>query len=265
MTETPTGSQTATFRLPPVATVSMAAPMRWLASGWADFRAMPGQSLAYGFALFLLSVALVALTWLTGTITWVMVLAGGFLFVAPMLAMGLYEAARLRSRGQIANLSDMAFVKTASTRELAYLGLALVIIYFFWGRIAQLIYALSTFTLHRDMGEFLTFMFTTPAGIQMAITGTIVGAFIAFLAYCLIVVSAPMLLNARSDVFAATATSVRAVLKNMGPMILWAGLIAGLTALALATAFVGLIIVFPVLGYASWHAYRDLVPGHGDG
>jgi uncharacterized membrane protein len=93
----------------------------------------------------------------------------------------------------------------------------------------------------------------------MLISGTIIGAAIAYLTYCIVVVSIPMLLGRDSDFFVATVTSVRAVTRNPGPMALWALIIAALTAFSVVTAFVGLIITFPVLGLASWHAYRDLV------
>ena len=94
---------------------------------------------------------------------------------------------------------------------------------------------------------------------MMALTGTIVGAVIGFIAYCLVVVSAPMLLERKSDVFVATVTSVRTVAKNPPAMILWACIIAVLVGISLATAGIGLIVIFPVIGLASWRAYRDLV------
>ncbi|MBR9836206.1 MAG: DUF2189 domain-containing protein, partial [Alphaproteobacteria bacterium] len=145
-------------------------------------------------------------------------------------------------------------------RDLAYLGLALLLIYMLWTRIAQVVYALSTTSIHKTPMDFLRFMFTETNGQTMAMIGTIVGGIIAFLAYSLVVISAPMLLNRKTDVFIATITSVRAVNRNLLPMLIWAVLIAVLTTIGIATAFFGLIFVFPVIGLASWHAYRDLVP-----
>lgn len=97
----------------------------------------------------------------------------------------------------------------------------------------------------------------------MALTGTAVGAVIALFAFALVVISAPMMLDRKTDVFIATITSFRAVLKNPLPLLLWAIIIAVLTALGIATAFFGLILVFPLIGLASWHAYRELVPDRG--
>ena len=188
-----------------------------------------------------------------------MVLIGGFFLIAPMLGMGLYEAGRKLELGQKPKLSEMLFVRTASPRDLAYLGLALLLIYFFWGRMAQLIYALSTYRVHSSTEEFFQFMLTTSEGHAMAISGTIVGGAIALIAFALVVISAPMLLERKTDVFIASITSVRTVFTNPGPMMLWAFLIALLTILGVATACLGLAIVFPLIGLSSWRAYRALV------
>ncbi len=247
-------------QLPDVATIRWAAPLGWLSAGWADLWRAPLPCLAYGLVLAALSACLAAGMTFTGYGSWILVLAGGFLFVAPMMAMGLYEAGRRLEQGETPTLAQMVLVRTASARDLAFLGLALMLVYFLWGRMAQLIYMLSTPRLHKSGAEFLQFMFTTQAGITMAVVGAIVGGIIALLAYSLIVISAPMLLDRRTDVFVATVTSVRSVTRNFAPMLLWAFLIAALTAIGIATAFIGLIIIFPWIGLASWHAYRELVP-----
>lgn len=247
------------FRLPDINRVGMDAPMRWLSGGWRDFRQAAGPCTVYGIVLAGISAALAIGLLVTGNFTWIGVLAGGFLLVAPMLAMGLYEAARRLEQGERPTLSQMMFVRTNSTRDLAFLGMGLLFIYLFWGRMAQLIYALSTYQVHTSTPEFLSFMFTTEAGWTMAGIGTLVGGVIAILTFALVVVSPPMLLERRTDIFIATVTSVRAFSQNMGPMLLWAGLIALLTVIGIATGFLGLVIVFPVIGLATWRAYREVV------
>ena len=252
-------AEAATQKLPDVKHVGIGAPLDWLAGGWSDFMRSFGASLTYGLILSAISLGIVWALLFSGAANWVMVAIGGFFLVAPMLGMGLYEAGRQLELGQQPRLVDMLLVRTASPRCLAYLGLALLLVYFFWGRMAQLIYALSTYRVHETVEEFFTFMFTTQKGINMAITGTVVGGVIAFIAYALVVISAPMLLERKSEVFVATITSVRAVFANPGPMLLWAFLIALLVAIGVATACIGLAIVFPVIGLGSWRAYRDLV------
>ncbi len=207
---------------------------------------------------FLLCYALVV----SDAAFWVLSLTVGFVFVAPMLAMGLYEAGRLIERGEKPTLSGMLYVRSALRQDIAYLGLALVLIYLFWGRIAQIVYGLSTYHLHRTVADFVEFAIGTSDGQNMLITGSIVGGVVAFFTYCLVVVSAPMLLDQKTSVFAAVATSVRAVIENFWPMVLWAAILGILTLVTAATGFLGLVVVFPWLGLASWHAYRELVPGH---
>ena len=246
-------------RLPDVNKISFSEPFHWLALAWSDLRTALVPCLIYGLGLAAVSAGLTLALFYSGAATWIMVLAGGFLFLAPMLAMGLYEAGRQLETGTKPRLTDMIFVRTASARELAYLGLALLIIYFFWTRMAQVIYGLSTYKVHETVTELIAFALFDPNGQSMAITGTIVGGIIAFLLFTLVVVSAPMLLERNSDVFSSSVTSFRAVARNPGPMLLWAILITILTIIGIASAFVGLIIIFPWIGLASWRAYRTLV------
>jgi len=242
----------------------MDAPLLWLARGMDDFRKIPGPCLIYGAALAAISAAIAVTLLLTNALTWILVLAGGFLIVAPMLAMGAYQAARMLQAGQTPTTKDMLLVSSAVRKDLIILGISLFLLYGIWVEAAHLTYGLSTSTLHKSVGDFLTFMFTDPAGIRMALIGSVVGGFIAFLAYALVVISAPMLLNEDRDAFIATITSVRTVTRNFLPMLLWAFLIAILTMVGIATAFVGLIVIFPWIGLSSWHAYRDLVPSSAD-
>lgn len=247
--------------LPNIRTVELTAPLRWLSEAWGDLGKAWFPCLTYGSALALFSVFLVFALIASNLAFWVWALICGFVFVAPMLAMGLYEAGRLIERGIQPRLSDITFVRSAFRQDLAYLGLALLIIFLVWGGIAQIVYGLSTHRLHKTLPEFVAFAVGTPEGHVMMAVGSLVGGAIAFLAYCLVVVSAPMLLDRQNDVFMATVTSVRAVVRNPAPMILWAALVAGITLATVLTGFLALTFVFPWLGLASWRAYRDLVSG----
>ena len=247
-------------KLPDVATVSISAPIRWLAGAWQDYLRAPLPFLIYGILLAAVSAVIAWALVFSGAFAWVFVLAGGFFLIAPVLAMGLYEGGRMLEVGDTPGVTDVILVRSALRLDIAYLGLALFLIYLFWTRLAQIVYALSTSVLHKAPSEFLTFMLTTPDGLSMAATGTVVGGIIAFFAFSLVVISAPMLLDGKTDVFIATITSVRSVTKNFWPMLVWALLIAILTAIGIATAFFGLIVVYPLIGLATWRAYRDLVP-----
>lgn len=245
--------------LPKVREIGFAAPFGWLAGAWRDLRQAPLPCLAYGLAMALASAALVALLVVTNGSFVALALTCGFVFAGPMLAMGLYEAGRMLERGERPTLARMAFVKRAFSSDVAYLGLFLTLIYLMWGRIAQLVYGLSTWKLHDTVEKFVTFALTTGEGHSMLMTGSLVGGVIAFFVYMSVVIAAPMLLDRRTNVFAATVTSFTAVAANPGPMLLWAAIIVALLILSAATAFVGLIVVFPLLGLASWRAYRALV------
>ena len=164
----------------------------------------------------------------------------GFVFVAPMLAMGLYEAGRQIERGEKPTLGEMLYVRSAVRVDLAYLGLFLVLIYLLWGRIAQIVYGLSTYQLHRTVEDFVEYAIGTPDGQTMLLTGTLIGGAIAYLTYCAVVIAAPMLLDQKTGVFAAIVTSVRTVADNFWPMTLWAVILAVLVLISAATGFIAL-------------------------
>ena len=155
----------------------------------------------------------------------------------------------------------MIFVRDAFCQDLAYLGLALLLIFGVWAGVAQIVYGLSTSQIHRNLPDLIGFATGTFEGRRMVLVGSVIGGVIALFAYSLVVVAAPMLLDRRNDVFTAVATSVRTLRENPWPMALWALILAVLTMSTAVTGFLGLTLIFPWLGLASWRAYRELVPG----
>jgi uncharacterized membrane protein len=119
---------------------------------------------------------------------------------------------------------------------------------------------LSTYRLHTSVDEFIIFSTQTSEGLTMLVTGTIVGGIMAFFTFAITVVSAPMLLDQRANVFEAMFMSIRAVAENFIPMLLWAALITLALLACAATSWLGLIVIFPWLGLASWRAYLDILP-----
>lgn len=248
-----------TSQLPGIRTIALTAPFGWLALGWRDLMKAPLPLLTYGLGVAAISFAICYGLYVTNGAFWVLTLTAGFVIIAPLLAMGPYEAGRTIGDGGHPRLSQIFFVRSAFRQDLAYLSLLLVVIYFLWGRVAQIIYGLSTWQIHRDVDALAAFAVGTPEGRVMLLTGTIAGGVLAFITYALVVVSAPMLLNRNANVFAAVATSVRAVNANFFPLVLWAVIITALLLLSAATGFIALVVIFPWLGLASWHAYRSLV------
>lgn len=245
--------------LPAVNTITMAAPFAWLAGGWNDLWRAPAAFLAYGLVVALLSGAVALGLALTGLAFWSVALAAGFVFIAPMIAMGVYEGGRLIETGQRPTLARIAFVRHAFRRDLVFLGLALLIMFGIWLELALVTAGLAASRFYPTLDAFIHFATTTSAGHSMLLWGSVIGGILAWFTFSLVVVSAPMLLDSRRDIFTASVTSVRCVAQNTLPMLLWAAIIAAMILVSLATGFFALIVVIPWLGLASWRAYRALV------
>ena len=250
-------------RLPSIRKVGPDAPFRWLAGGLGDLARAPGVCLVHGVILAAVSLGLSAALLSAWGAFWAVALVFGFILLAPLLAMGPYETGRLLEAGRRPTLGRTLLVRRAVRGDVAALGAGLLILFGLWLQAAQIVYGLSTWTLHDTPGELIRFAFGTAEGRTMLVVGSAVGAVFAFVTFSAVVVAAPMLLDARTGVFAAVATSVRAVGANFGPLMLWAGLILALVALSAASGFALMAVVFPWLGLASWRAFRDLVAPDG--
>ena len=204
--------------LPEIAIVDWKAPLRWLAGGWRDLWKAPLPCLTYGLLLALLSFAIAYALIVSNAEFWALALTCGFVFVAPMIAMGLYEAGRRIEHGETPTLGEMLYVRDAVRGDVAYLGLFLLLIYLLWGRIAQIVYGLSTYQLHRTVDDFVTFALHTSDGNTMHDTGTNAGGMIAFQTYSGEVVAAPILLDRHNGKITHIATRGLDVAENIIPI-----------------------------------------------
>lgn len=244
--------------MPVVRTIDLNDLATALAKGWEDFRAMPTHVLflgliypAIGFLLFraMHSFALVPLLY---------PLAAGFALVGPFAAIGLYELSRRRELGLETTWGHAFDVfHSPSLGAILRLGLLLLTIFIAWVGVAQLIFA-TRFDAGEplSLGNFLTQVFTTAAGRDLIVIGNFVGFLFAVLAFVLSAVSFPLLLDRHVGASVAIATSVEVVLRNPLTMTAWAAIVAGLLALGAIPMLLGLAIVVPVLGHATWHLYR---------
>ena len=240
--------------------IASEAPWAWLAAGWRDLQRSRGVSLVYGVFFALVSAAITIGLWLTDAIQVLPVLAAGFMLVAPLLAVGLYEVSRRLEAGKRVSIEVAVLSVARAPMRLAFLGVILVVLLLFWIRLAFLLVMLFLGTSTPPPPEvFVSQLLFTPAGLGLLIVGTLTGAVLAFVAYAISVVSVPLLLDRDVDAMTAILASLRSVKLNWKPLLLWAGLIALITIGGLATLFVGLIVTFPLIAHASWHAYRDLV------
>lgn len=235
-------------------------PWQWLSAGWRDLWAAPSVGLFFGALAtgsgLLLSVGLA----FVGLEALIPVAAGGFLLVGPLLAVGLYETSRSLAAGDTASIGRAARVALAAARRLSLLAAILMIFYLVWVRVAVLLVALFLGTNGLPPArELMPMLLFTSNGLALLVVGTIVGAGFAAIVFATTAISLPMLTERRVDAFTAMALSARAVLMNPQAMALWAALITGFIALGLATLGAGLILAFPLIGHATWHAYRDLI------
>ena len=254
----PTFTQSLT-EAPAIRRVAFDAPWAWLAAGWRDFWSAPVTSLTYGAAFAATAYAFVFQLSQTNVLPLMLPLAGGFLLVGPLLAVGFYEISRRRERNERASFQDIVSAARQSGGQLAFFGVLLLLLYFFWMQIASLMFML--FFGNSDIPpveNFVPTLLFTPHGLGLLVMGTAVGAIFASVAFGVSAIAVPMLLDRKVDVITAVNASVRAVNLNRPAMILWAVLIAGLIAMGFVALFAGLAIAFPLIGYATWHAYREL-------
>lgn len=259
-TTTAQGARTGAPELHPI---SMESPWRWLAAAWQQIWQAPRISLTYGFLFAAASGGLFAMLFVFNLQAFILPLVGGFLILGPMLAVGLYEGARRAEAGEPTALKDVLFVKTAAPSQLAFMGVLLMIAYFAWARLAALIFMFfhGVNAEFPPLEAFFADLFFTWNGIAMLVVGTAVGGAIAFAIFAVSAISVPMMMVRDVDAVTAGLTSIRAVKENFAPMLIWGWLILLLIAFGVATAFVGLIVTFPLVGFATWHAYRELTEG----
>lgn len=245
----------------PVRIVTDDAPWRWLAAGWQDLRRSPAVSVGYG-ALFVLAAYGLTLGLAQLDVPYLILpLAAGFMLVAPVLAVGLYDMSRRLERGEAVRLGSSLLAWRRNAREIAFMGGILMLFLLFWVRLAMLLFALFYGTTSPSLAGLASSILSS-AGLPFLVVGTAVGGVLALAVFAISAVSIPMLLDRQTDALSATVFSVRAVLRNAKPMLLWAGLIAFFIGLGLATMYVGLALALPLIGHATWHAYRD-VAGQG--
>lgn len=231
----------------------------WLRAGWRDMAAQPALSLGYGLGMFVVSVAVIALIVAYQRDYALFPALTGFLIVGPLFALGLYEKSRLRERGERITLRQMLYVKPAAGAQIYFIGVLLCLLMVLWIRAAVLIYALF-FGVRPFPGlELLaSFLVSEPIGWALLLVGSVVGGLFAAFAFAISVFSIPMLLDKRVDALTAMGSSTALVWNNLWPMIVWGGIVLVLFALCAATGLLALIAVFPLVGHATWHAYRTV-------
>ncbi|WP_144404503.1 DUF2189 domain-containing protein [Belnapia sp. F-4-1] len=230
-------------------------PWVWITLGWRDM--MAHRAISLGAALALFGWLLSLLLFEAGAPWAILPATAGFFILAPLLAAPLYEVSRRAEQGQATTLAE---AMRAFRPQIAMMGVLLLIIHLFWVRVAGLLFALFFGGVALpSLAQLPMAMLQSEALLPFLVTGTGFGCLLAAGSFALTAVSLPMLIDRDIAWLEAVTISVQAVMENSRAMALWAGLIVLFTGLALVPFFLGLVVAMPLIGHATWHAYRDLV------
>ena len=230
-------------------------PLHWLALGWRDFVRCPGIGLFYGGCFMVMGWALLKVYEQAPAYT--LALSAGFLLMGPFLCLGLYRASQRLEADEKPDFGDSLLAWDTRTAQLGIFGFVLLVLEMLWGRATLVIFAVSFDGMPDFKGSLLALL--NPENIGFIGAWAAVGAVFATLIFAISVVSIPMILHRQTDAITAGLTSLRLVLTQPGVMAWWALLIALVIGVALLPWFAGLLVAGPVVGHASWHAYRAAV------
>jgi len=227
-------------RLPPFAAFG------WLREGIGDWRRAPGQSLAYGIFMAALIGGVSLLSFAFGSVWLMLAMLGGFVFLAPLSCIGLYAISAQIERGQPVSMrrSLRAAFRRHLGNELVF-AIVLLVIFLVWARAGTMVSVFFPTDGEPGLEDFATYL----------TVGTLVGAVFAAVTFSASAFSLPMIMHRDVDTVTAVVTSVNAVLRNKLAMAVWLAIIVAGILIGVATAFVGLVVILPVIGYAAWHGY----------
>jgi uncharacterized membrane protein len=250
----------------PVRKIGLADLKDAIAKGVDDFMSMPTHLAFLGLIYPLFGVGLGALSFSSNALPLLFPLVSGFALVGPVAAIGLYELSRRRELGMDTSVGHVFDVlRSPSLPAILALGAVLMVILVLWLFAAKALYqSLYGVMAPESYTGFVHEVLTTRRGWTMIVLGHAIGFVFALVAFSIGVVSFPLLLDRDVGAICAVQTSIRAVLANPRTMALWAAMIAGLLMIGSAPLLVGLAVVMPILGHASWHLYRRTVEPAGD-
>ncbi len=235
--------------LAPCRNLETGAPIDWIKAGWRDLRRAPRESLTYGLMTVALSYLISAAAWIWGNLGLYLGLVSGFVFVGPWLAMTFYSISMRLERGEAPSLKRSLTDAAQSISSALVFAVILVVVLLVWARAANTLYIFFPAMADpgwRDLAWFLAI-------------GSAVGALFCLVIFSASAFSLPMLMDRRADAVTAVITSIHAVLRNKRAMAVWASIIMASVLLGILTAWLAFAVVMPVVGHATWHAYRATV------
>lgn len=229
--------------------------------GVEDFKAMPSHLVFLGLIYPLLGLVLASFAFGYDVLPLLYPLVSGFALVGPLAGIGLYELSRRRELGQDPSWRDaFEVLRSPSIGSIVALGVVLVVVFLAWMLAAQAVYGVVFGAAPiASYADLLREIVTTPRGWTLILVGNAVGGAFAALVLLVSVIGFPAILDRHLGVGEAIAVSARAVMANPVEMVLWGAIVAALVVLGSVPLFVGLAVVMPILGHATWHLYRKLV------
>lgn len=243
--------------VPEMGRVSFAILGEALRRALADMRRAPGFGIIFAATYVALGLLMAWVTWVTGHSYWLIFAAVGFPLIGPFAAVGLYEVSHRIEQGEPLDYGAIfGVIAHQRRRQLPSICVIIIMVFLFWFFMAHMIFALFLgLSVMTNISTSLDVFFTSP-GLGMLMVGSIVGGLFALLLYMITVIALPLLLDREVDFVTAMIASFRVVTQNPVPMLAWALFIAVSTFVALLPAFLGLFLVLPLLGHATWHIYR---------
>ncbi|HYD94573.1 MAG TPA: DUF2189 domain-containing protein [Noviherbaspirillum sp.] len=249
-----------TALMPGIRTVGTSAPFRWLAAGLEDMRATRLRASFYGLMFMLMGFAIAAIYETRWQLT--MGLTAGFFLIGPFVFCGIYWLSRQRERGEQPDLTGSLSCWKGNPASIGFFAAILTFLMVVWARVSVVIFALFSTRDFPTMQGVIAQIFSM-SNMPFVIAWFGVGFVFASIAFAISVVSVPLMLDRKTDTMIALFTSVRVLWQNPVPLYLWAALIVALIGISLLLSFVPLLLTAPLVGHATWHAYRDLVAGRG--
>ncbi len=240
-------------------TVSIDDTFKWLGAGWKDFKRAGITSLAYGGVFVLAGFLLTIGLYVTGFEYLIAPLTAGFLLVGPALTVGFYAISRDLEAGRKPSLARALNAWRVNPVHLLGMGLGLVLFLIIWVRLAVMTFAVSFPHVNLSIQNIVNTTLFTADGLIFLAIGTVVGSVMAGIAFVSSVFSLPLMLDRKADIIQALVISVVAVIVNFRVMMAWAAMIVVFTFAGLFTLYIGLAVALPLLGHASWHAYRAVI------
>lgn len=245
------------FSIARIRKIEAGRPLDWLRRGWKDLAGNLGASLIYGLLLAL--VGYLILTYASQRPYLFSVAISGFLLIGPLTAAGLYEISRQAEKGRRIGFFESLQGLPSHRDSLLHFGILLALMLVVWERISAIMFALFYSDRVPDLANFYSDVFFSGDYLQFVTAYLLAGGLLACIVFSISVVSIPMMMERDVDIMTAMVTSARAATSNPAAMLVWGALLVALVLIGFATMMIGSIILLPLLGHATWHAYRDLL------